>query len=297
VNQLPEVFPIRYAMIIDTGNDEDLDDRPLLPDPKVEMLFRQYILKLQREPLSKSNLRPGADYIKASFLDIDIAYIAKLEGGQEWVRTSSEALTSILPEIKINLTGTGFFINTALYSYRGACEIPSFIKFRKETDKISFDGVRKKYSVNSSMYGYFYNKYKEILEDKISSWELYQILAKYKQPIRIEAPYSEIWKFLDTGKNDGIITSNIHREENKAILNSLPNQTKNVSSKIEIVICRSWEELFAEELSAFYKTLKRCRNCSKPLPFNYKGNYCPDLPENKHCVKERNRKRQSQVND
>ena len=256
MNQLPEVFPIRYAMIIDTGNDEDLDDRPLLPDPKVEMLFRQYILKLQREPLSKSNLRPGADYIKASFLDIDIAYIAKLEGGQEWVRTSSEALMSILPEIKISLTGTGFFINTALYSYRGACEIPSFIKFRKETDKISFDEVRKKYNVNGSMYGYFYNKYKEILEDKISSWELYQILAKYKQPIRIEAPYSEIWKFLDTGKNDGIITSNIHREENQDILNALPNQTKNVSNKIEIVICRSWELLTISTTKSLKNMLK-----------------------------------------
>lgn len=297
MNQLPEIFPIRYAMIIDTGNDEDLDDRPLLPDPKVEMLFRQYVLNLQKEPLSKSNLRPRADYIKASFLDIDIAYIAKLEGEEGWLNDTSKALTSILDGIKINFTGTGFFIDTSLYSYRGSCEIPSFIKFKKEADKIGLNEVAKKYSVKSSIYKYFYNKYKEILEDKISSWELYQILTRYKQPIRIEAPYSEIWKFLDTGKNEGVIPANIYRTDNKVILDSIPRQAKDLNNKIEVVVCRGWDELFAEELSAFYKTLKRCKNCNKPLPFNYKGNYCPDLPENKHCVKERNRKRQSQVND
>lgn len=294
MKQLPDIFPVRYAMIIATGNDEELNDRPLLPDPKIEMLFRQYILKLQKEPLTKQNIRPQADYIKATFFDIDVAYIAKLEAEKDWVQKTTEALKSILPEITINHTGTGFFIETSLYSYSGAYEIPSFITFKKETEKTSFDVVRKKYSLNSSMYGYFYNKYKEILEDKISSWELYQILAKYKQPIRIEAPYSELWKFLDKRGNEGILTSNIYRAENKKLLTLLPLGNNKINQKIEIVICRSWEELFAEELSAFYKTLKRCKNCNKPLPFNYKGNYCPDLPENNNCIKERNRKRKSQ---
>lgn len=294
MNQLPEIFPIRYAMVVETGNDEELNDRSLLPDPKIEMLFRQYILKLQKEPLTRKNIRPQADYLKATFFDVDVAYIAKLEAENDWTQKATDSLKSILPEILINHTGTGFFIETSLYSYRGAYEIPSFIKFKKETDNSNFDNIRRQYTINSSMYGYFYNKYKEILEDKISSWELYQILAKYKQPIRIEAPYSELWKFLDSRGSDGIITPNIHRSENKESLSLLPIQTNDINQRIEIVICRSWEELFAEELSAFYKTLKRCKNCNKPLPFNYKGNYCPDLPENNNCIKERNRKRKSQ---
>lgn len=297
MNQLPEVFPIRYAIILNARNDKNLDNKLLLPDPKVEMLFRQYILKLQKEPLSKSGLRPRADYIKASFQDIDIAYLAKLEGEEGWLKTTSDKLTSILPGIKINFTGTGFFIETSLYSYRGAYEIPSFVKFKKEEDKIGFYEVERKYNIKSLIYRYFYDKYKEILEDKVNSWELYQILARYKQPIRIEAPYSEIWEFLDAGKNNGFISSNIYRTEDKIIHDSLPDKIKKSNSKIEIVICRSWKELFAEELSALYKTLKRCRNCNKPLPFKYKGNYCPDLSENKNCIKERNRKRKSQARD
>ena len=50
MNQLPEIFPIRYAIIAETGDDEEYDDRPLIPDPKVEMIFRQYVLQLQKEP-------------------------------------------------------------------------------------------------------------------------------------------------------------------------------------------------------------------------------------------------------
>jgi len=303
MNQLPEVFPLRYAMVIVAGNDEEFDDRPLLPDPKIEMLFRQYVLKLQKEPIKKRLLRPASYFVKASFADIDVGYLAKLADNNEsgsmdgWLSETSKSFEKMLPGVVVQSSGWGFFLNTSLYSYSGACEIPSFIKFWKETEKIGFDNARKQFCFNSSMYGFFYNKYRQILNDEISSWELYQILAKYRQPIRIEAPYSELWKFLDSGKNKGIITPNIHLAENKSVLESLPSQTKNYDDKIEIVICRSWEELFAEELSAFYKTLKRCRNCNKPLPFNYKGNYCPDTPENKNCVKERNRKRKSQVKE
>ncbi len=294
MKQLPDIFPIRYAMIIETGNDEELNDRPLLPDPKIEMLFRQYILMLQKEPLTTKNIRPQADYVKATFFDIDIAYIAKLQAENNWEQETIKSLKSILPNITVSHTGTGFFLENSLYSYQGAYEIPSFIKFKKETEKTSFDIVRRKYSLNSSMYGFFYNKYKEILDDKINSWELYQILAKYRQPIRIEAPYSELWKFLDTRGNEGIITPNTQRTENNKALSLTLSQIKDTNQKIEIVICRNWEELFAEELSAFYKMLKRCKNCNKPLPFNYKGNYCPDLTENNNCIKERNRKRKSQ---
>lgn len=301
-NQLPLIFPLRYAIIIKTGNDEDFDDRPLLPDPKMEMLFKQYVLKLQQEPITKNHLRPAAYYIKANYFNIDIAYLAKLADNNEsgtvkgWLSETKDAFIKMLPGVDVKSSGWGFFLDVSLYSYSGAFELPSFVKFWLETKKTSFDKARITFNLESSMFGFFYNKYQEILNNKLSSWDLYQILSQYRQPIRIEAPYSTLWKFLDSADSDkGIITPSIHKDENEEQFNLLPSQVENEDDKkIEIIVCRSWEELFAEELSAFYRTLTRCKNCNKPLPFNYTGIYCPDTPENIGCKKERNRIRKSQ---
>ena len=149
MNQLPEVFPLRYAMVIEAGNDEEFKDRPLLPDPKIEMLFRQYILKIQKEPIIKSLLRPAPYFVKASFADIDVGYLAKLADNNQsgsmdgWLSETSQSFEKMLPGVVVEGSGWGFFLNVSLYSYRGALEFPSFIKFWKETNNTDFYKTRE----------------------------------------------------------------------------------------------------------------------------------------------------------
>ena len=152
------------------------------------------------------------------------------------------------------------------------------------------------YLENSSDIKCLYNDYEKIKDNKITNFQLYESMAKYAKPVYISTPYSKTWKILDSGFQDGIIPvfGRSHKEdiiEKSELLDEKDGYSK---SKILVAVCRNWEELFAEEISALYKMFNFCNNCGRALPFDYKGNYCPDLSENKNCIKERNRKRKSQ---
>ena len=95
---------------------------------------------------------------------------------------------------------------------------------------------------------------------------------------------------LDSGILDGIIRpSYFHKHKTKEIKEL--EEINNYKEKITITVVRSWDELFAEEISTLNKMMKFCNNCGKALPFNYQGKYCLENKENQECVKERARKR------
>lgn len=68
-------------------------------------------------------------------------------------------------------------------------------------------------------------------------------------------------------------------------------------SQVEIVVAGSWYSLFLEEISVIFDKLRLCQNCRKPLPSRYKGGYCPDMPENRKCLLERQSKRKKKERD
>lgn len=61
--------------------------------------------------------------------------------------------------------------------------------------------------------------------------------------------------------------------------------------KIKVTVTRSWDALFYKEISELYQLANYCNNCGKPLPFDYKGIFCPPLVENSGCAKKRARDR------
>lgn len=303
MKNLPDIFPIRYAIIISdwlNKDDSSENEKPQFYTPATfEMLFRQMLLALQKEPLSEELLMPKSETIKFKFMDVEIIKIAKLNAPFNWANTLGVEIPKIIPEAKRSSIEVGSAFDIGLYSYRGASEIPSFITAGNILAKHGgIEGHLKiaekfGYVENGANVRFLYDNYKRLRNNEITSFQLYESMAKYAKPIYISTPYSKVWEVLDGGFQNGIVKLsskfNIHDFIGKI---EMDDKKRNYGeNKITVAVCKSWEELFAEEISAVYKILNFCNNCGKALPFDYQGKYCPATKGNEECTRARARKR------
>lgn len=275
MKNLPDKFPIRYALIL--GHGRNLNDDNLL--------FNQYLTLLNKKPMDRDLFY--ASKIVANFLiyNREAFRIVKIQEGEKdadikcWADSIENKLKEIIPSIKNKGWGGGNAFNVGFYSYKKSAEIPAFTQFKK------FNGFDDN----------FEEVFNRVRNGKCDDFYLYQKLGHYLKGIRQDLPYSNFWKYLDNNKKlDGFILNSFdqcHRD----IFDNIPKDGQ-IKEKIPVMICRSWEELFAEEIFALYKMFNYCNNCGKALPFDYNGKYCPDIPDNAECIRERARKRKHSQN-
>lgn len=297
---LPHKFPIRYALLVRPREEnDDFDDFDFVTGviKEREVLFRQLILSLQQKPLSKEMLLIQQTSIKFSILGVEIMNIAKIGKDPDWLESTKNKIKDILPNAEAKSWAFGEAFTLGLYSYRGNCEIPAFIRAYSYNSKDDFDSLYAKFGhyIAKSSINFFHDTYKKISEGKINEWELYKSLNQYEKPLHITSYQSDLWKMLDKGTLDGTISpEHLCQFETKEIKNLTENN--NYTQKIPITVFKKWESLFAEEIIALYKMFRFCNNCGKALPFDYKGSYCPDTKENRKCVKKRARIRSRKRN-
>lgn len=307
VKYLPDKFPIRYAIIISDWETQDLSDEEKLQfyTPAItEMLFRQLLLLLQKDALNEKLIAPTVDNIKFKLMDVEIINIAKLNASPDWTNKIHNGITEIIPETKRSSQSTGSAFDIGLYSYAGAGERPSFFMTHNIIEKYSkpilgFQELIKTfgYIKSISTINFLYTVYEKIKNNKITNFQLYESLARYTKPIYISTPYSKIWAILDDGFQHGIVPLGTRFKKESIIKKYKSYNKKNNYNKEKIVvaICKSWEELFVEEILSLYKMFNFCNNCGKALPFNYQGKYCPDIKGNEKCIRERARKRARKI--
>lgn len=279
MKNLPDKFPIRYVLVIENWDDEDFDKEILLP---------QYLNLLQKNPLDYSLLNPSYFSVRFQVLGKEIFKITKIQAEEGWLELAKVKIREIMPDVSVKGWETSSPFNIGLYSYKKSAEIPAFIRFYNEFNK------------NTNSASYFYKIFKDVKNGKYDDWAIYQILNDYFTSTKRNLYYSNVWKELDRNKEiNGLLRTFKHIQSLnlRNILKALPKDGETIE-KIPVLICKSWEELFAEEVFALYKMFNYCNNCGKALPFNYNGKYCPDEPENVDCIRERARKRKhSQDND
>lgn len=131
MRNLPDRFPIRYAIIASNWDVEDNlreKDQPQFFTPaKFELLFRQLLVLLQKESLTGRLLNPPAQTLKCQVMDVDILDIAKLNAPVGWCIKLEEEIKKIIPEAMGFSSSIGTAFDLGLYSYTGAYEIPAFI--------------------------------------------------------------------------------------------------------------------------------------------------------------------------
>ncbi|MFA6252266.1 MAG: hypothetical protein WCX74_02610 [Candidatus Paceibacterota bacterium] len=277
MKNLPDKFPIRYALILGHLHEPNED----------ELLFNQYLALLNKQPLDYSLF--CADMISVDFRihNRDAFGIVKINEGKNesdfkiWADSIEDRLKEVIPSITIKSWGGGHAFRVGMYSYKKSAEIPAFTQFKPSCwCNVNFEKV-----------------FNRIKNGKYDTFLLYQELGAYLKGIRQDLFYSNIWKCLDSNKELGGFVYDSFDLEDKIIFNKVP-KNEEVKEKIPVMICRSWEELFAEEIFALYKMFNYCNNCGKALPFNYNGKYCPNTPESIECIRERGRKRKhSQSNN
>ncbi len=276
MKNLPDKFPIRYALIIPMSEDDFEDEKSY----QSEVLFNEYLLMLKDNPLNYSLLFPKYKSVNFTILGKPAFQISKLYAEEGWIDVIKEKMKETMPEAFCSGWSNGFVFATGLYSYKKSCEIPAFSKLRDEKN------------IDTS----YYNKiYERIKKGEIDNWELHSLLGNHERPIEQDLYYSNVWKELDINEEIGgyILRMTISRKDEW--FKNLPKDAKNIT-KIPVLICKSWEDLFAEELFLSYKMFRYCNNCGKALPFGYNGKYCPNEPENIDCIRERARKRKHSQN-
>lgn len=297
MKNLPEKFPIRYALVTYDIEVDEFED-PALRDAYLreqKNLFIQYVLKLQ----SCNDLSSDYHTIQIHHLSDEILNVKSLNYDPNDIDEFMNLIESLKKELAhflntdkdkiLSSWGKGYAFDPYLYSYAGSGEKPAFLQAYNKLLNPPKDLY--KISVSKSDINFFYGLYQKIRDGKISAVQLYEKLNQYNKPIYISTHYSKNWAVADSGKTDGIfITRNKIGSGYNELLKEVENQ--NFDFKINIVVCRNWEELFAEEIMQIYRMSNFCGNCGKALPFDYQGKFCPpELPENADCIRERARQR------
>lgn len=281
-------------------------DSPVKEKEKTELLYRQFMLILQETPITKERLSLDYASLHLYLYGIEMANIVKLSADAVWVDSSIKKLKEIMPESQTGYA-YGRAFQLGLYSYKGATEIPVFLAINNAYQKdIKTAQIKFSYYGSKKKMDGFYKIFTKIKDGKMKDWELYQSFVQHEKPLYLNIPYSDVWAELDKSKyskatngkieeNDlnGLISPSFFHKDLPETLRNLEKNTKNNNRTINVAVCKRWEDLFAEEISALYKIMNFCNNCGKALPFDYQGKYCPESKENEECIRKRARMRAS----
>ncbi len=289
MKNLPDQFPIRYAIIVSNNKDRGAGDD--LTKSKINSLWSQLIEYLKKKPLDTDDLSLG--FRSVSYTDKDenkLCDIGLLNGTKEWADDFADILIKSLP------TGTltksrGDIFDLTLYSYKGMGEMSIYSKIiscydqekvlntltLKSLGYFSIDGLKKSTQ----------DKYDKITSNKHNLWTGFRMLNE-PSVFYLQLPYSALWKLLDTKTSKGVASFNEIKDE-------LKSSEEVQSTLINVVVAKDIESLITEEILAIYKMSNFCQSCSKILPKKYKGKFCPSTRENRDCIRKRNRMRQKKM--
>jgi len=300
MKNLPNEFPIQYAVIVKDLEKDDFIKNPLLETKEDKFLFRELINHLQASGLTKKNIDLNVFSFNINASGLNLLQINKLATQNNdryadfmrWSGNMGNILDTLYPNIDLSkTTNSRAKYSLGLYSYN-ASWIPSFIR--------GYKALEKGMNYNTDLIDWFgthyndfletiYNLYQRIKLNINNSKELYTLASNFEKPIYIDIPYTDIWKDLDRRINDGIIP-NISLLNRSEYLSNITSVSNKYTKKIRAVVCLDWKALFVEELYALLKLFSYCNNCGKALPIGFSGSYCPD---DENCLKERGRKRKN----
>lgn len=272
MKNLPDKFPIRYALIVSIYNNGNEEERI----SQLETLFNEYLLLIKNKPLDFSLLFPEYMSLDFTILGKKAFQISKLYPEEGWIDVVKKKIKEIMPNFLCSSWSIGSPFSVGLYGYKKACEIPAFVNLK---------------GLGSN---YYKKMYERIRKGEVSDWEIYEMLSEHNKSLKQDLYYSEIWEELDENIQMGGHIMCTHMLRDGEWFEGLPK--KKYKTKIPVLICKSWEDLFAEELFILYKMFRYCNNCGKALPLGYNGKYCPNNPENIDCIRERARKRKHSQN-
>lgn len=280
MQSLPEQFPIRYAII----SNPHLAIESSVDITEGFSVRSQFLHYLQDTPILSNNLNLFCYGVEHRDIDNNLVFqLYKLEGSEEWVNDISQKFSTIVPSGP-SITSRGRAYQLTAISYKGMAEIPLFWQIMKmeEQDKFlrkyNFSNVRRIKQEIIKLYDLIISNQNLEFERKVES---NRDLMK-----KIMIPTSKLWAYLSAGNLDGYA-----RHEDFIDGNSEAYENKNSEGYLEVVLAPNLLVLLKQEMWDWYKSLNFCNSCRKPLPFKYKGKYCPDLIENQHCIRERARLR------
>ena len=297
---LPDSFPIRYAIFVDAFLDKNTKDDFDLSWQNA--LWFQLIQFLRVKPLALEDLSFG--YTGAKYEDADgnkLCAVPRLNGTKEW----ADKLRSVFAE---NIKGgtfsssRGSVFNLTAYSYEGMAEQPLFSRVMNATKENSERVIAElrlrelNYSAIEGLQKAVQIKYQQVVSGKANLWKNYGNINR--PPVFfLEMPYSKMWKVLDRSRLGGIACFNNDNDLQKIhdAMDKIKDEDVDEKKTILVAVAKDVEALMLEEIAALYRDSTLCKGCGKPLPFGYKGKYCPETKENMACFRKRASKRQKKV--
>jgi hypothetical protein len=294
MKSLPEKFPIRYAIVVDshTIDDEEQDAFELA---KNSSLLRQLMAYLISHPLNRQeDLTLGYQSISFSDSSSKLGIIPQLYPDKDWLTETKKKLEEFLNPYPIALyrfiQTSGRAYDLTLYSYAGMCDVPIFTRILNHNDKKTFEDYNLKrlnFNCDDKVFNDLSQKYKVIMRG-YDRWTQYSPFKREKEVFYMELPYTKLWKNLDSGICLGTVSGLPWKNKYENERNEGGVET---GEKIRVAVSFGIEPLLLEEMYALYKISSFCNCCGKPLPFDYKGKYCPNISENIDCNRKRARLR------
>ena len=293
MKSFPDKFPIRYAIIV---NKLDSEDEYNWTSSFQKSLWMLLIESLEQSALRETkNLLIGFESIKIE--DVGGNFLGELPMIKNPLDKSSWATDNSL-ELSKKFNDFLFLPNfhlshsLKLFSYKGMLETPLFWKAIKDNDIEKAKNIKPINKLNFLNFQDdidLINMKYHMIQSGRNLWSAYKGRGGGTQDVfYIDVPYSKLWKALDCGHGSGFSMSS---SDKKSVLPDIKT-TEADPEKIHVAIATSIDSLINEEMLALYKISKLCNCCNKPLPFDRKGRYCPDIPANIECRRKRNRQRQ-----
>lgn len=171
--------------------------------------------------------------------------------------------------------------------YKGILEGPIFLNVINNLTSFSKDVIEAALFVKGL--------FEKLFTGDITALQFYDIKSEYEVVTTLKIKKNSILKQLDTGYCNGIFQTALFFD-NEELVKSFHYDALDViqpETYVDIKVSGSWLTLFLDEVDTILQQTRLCNNCKKPLPLGSKLRYCPDTPENKNCVQERQRLRKA----
>lgn len=175
----------------------------------------------------------------------------------------------------------------SVISYEGTFEQPIFLYAVNKKNKNFKDSV-----ITAAKHAQ--TIFEKLMLGDIDKETFYDIKSQFEKTETVSLQKTKFMEWLDSNDNSsGVFNSELFykvKDDDKDpySFESDVFEVVKPSENVETVVAGSWQSLFIEEIRAIYDNLRLCSNCGKPLPSgSYKGSYCPDTPENKQCLADR----------
>lgn len=182
----------------------------------------------------------------------------------------------------------------SLISYAGNGNRPMFLYILSENKGNFKTSIIKAAEVARAIFS-------NLILGSISKDKFYEVKAQFERTETVNLQKTNIQTWLDEENLTGVFQSELFYKQvdDEYFKNPLEVTAFDITKsgeRVDVTIADSWQSLFYEEIARIIEAIRNCAHCGKPLPSeDYKGSYCPSLPENKTCNQERQALRQKKM--